>query len=118
MTIYDKKESRSITEVRLKLESEQADKQNAFLINQQTLHQASLVKAQRANEEQQLYVIISSLIALMFAWMLIRLMQSQYKLKVALSIDPLTGVDNRHSLINKAQAVFKQAKIKQTHLKV
>ncbi len=116
--IYDKKESRSITEVRLKLESEQADKQNAFLTNQQTLHQASLVKAQRANEEQQLYVIISSLIALMFAWMLIRLLQSQYKLKVALSIDPLTGVDNRHSLINKAQAVFKQAKIKQRDLSI
>ncbi len=117
-TIYDKTESRSMTELRLKLESEQADKQNKLLNNEKSLHEASLLKAQRANEEQQLYVIISSLIALTFAWLLIKLLQSQHKLKIASSIDALTGIDNRHSLIKKAQALIKQAKIKQKDFSV
>jgi diguanylate cyclase (GGDEF)-like protein len=108
--IYDKKESSSITQVRLKLESEQADKQTEFLNNQQHFHQVTLHKAKLANEEHQLYIIISSIITLLLIWLLITLLQSQYKLTVASNRDPLTGINNRYSLIKKIQAVFKQAK--------
>jgi diguanylate cyclase (GGDEF)-like protein len=108
--IYDKKESSSITQVRLKLESEQADKQTEFLNNQQHFHQVTLHKAKLANEEHQLHIIISSIITLLLVWLLITLLQSQYKLTVASNRDPLTGINNRYSLIKKIQAVFKQAK--------
>ncbi len=111
--IYDKKESRSITQVRLKLESEQADKQTELLNNQQHLHQVNLFNAQLVTEEQQLYIIISFMIALLLIWMLITLLQSQYKLSIACTMDPLTGIDNRHSLMKKTQLAFKQAKIAQ-----
>jgi diguanylate cyclase (GGDEF)-like protein len=108
--IYDKKESSSITQVRLKLESEQADKQTELLNNQQHLHQASLYKAKLASEEHQLYIMISSIITLLLIWLLITLLQSQHKLTIASNRDPLTGINNRHSLIKKIQAAFKQAK--------
>jgi len=114
--LYEKEDSRSIAEVRLSLESEQADLQSEILQNQQALHEASLVEAKLANEEQRLYLIITALVALAFAWLLVKLVQSQHKLKIATSIDSLTQIENRRSLMKSAQLAFNQAKNRQNHL--
>jgi len=114
--LVEKEDDRSIAQVRLKLESEQADLQSEILQNQQALHEASLVEAKLANEEQRFYLIISALVALAFAWLLIKLIQSQHKLKIATSIDSLTQVANRRSLMKVAQHAFNQANYRKNHL--
>jgi diguanylate cyclase (GGDEF)-like protein len=116
--LYEKEDDRSITQVRLRLESEKADKQSKVLYNQKSRHEASLHKANLANEVQRIYLIISALVALAFAWVLVKLIQSQHKLKVASSIDALTGTSNRRSLMIKSQEAFKLAKAKQHHLSI
>lgn len=116
--LYENEDNRSIAQVRLKLEAEQADKQSKVLQSQKKRHEASLYKAILQNEEQRVYLIISALVALAFAWVLVKLIQSQKKLKIASSIDALTGAANRRSLMIRSQEAFKRAKKKQFHLSV
>lgn len=96
----DKEDTRSVEQVRLNLESEQADLRNKVLQDQKLLHEAALTQAKIDNEEQNIYLLLSSLIALAFAWLLVKLLQGQKKLKIASSIDQLTGVANRRSLMH------------------
>jgi len=107
---YENEDRRSITQVRLRLEAERADKENALLHNQQVTHEKNLRQAKLEHEEQRLYLIVSALITLALAWVLTKLIQSQHQLKTASSIDTLTGVANRRSLMKKAQKSFKQSK--------
>ena len=116
--VYESEDDSSIAKVRLKLESEQADLQNNILKNQQALHEVSLTEAKIANDEQRLYLIISALVTLAFAWLLVKLIQSQHKLKIATNIDPLTQISNRRSLMKSAQLAFNKARSKQTSLSV
>ena len=96
----DKEDTRSVEQVRLHLESEQADARNKALQDQNLLHEAELTQARIANEEENIYLLLSALAALAFAWLLVKLLQGQKKLKIASSVDPLTGVANRRSLIH------------------
>lgn len=116
--MVEKEDVRSIAQVRLKLEGEQADLQSEILQNQQALHEASLVEAKLANKQQRLYLIISALIALAFAWLLVKLIQSQHKLKIATSIDSLTQIANRRSLMQAAQLAFNQARYRKNQLSI
>jgi len=115
---YENEDSRSITQVRLKLEAEQADKKNKVLYNEQKLYEASLVEANLDKKKQRTYLIISALVALAFAWILVKLAQSQQKLKIASSIDKLTGAENRRSLMFKSKEAFGLAKMKKTPLSI
>ncbi|PKI13256.1 GGDEF domain-containing protein [Colwellia sp. 12G3] len=116
--LYEKEDNRSIAQVRLRLEAEKADKQSKILYNQKILHEASLHQANLENKEQRAYLIISALVALCFAWVLVKLIQSQHKLKVASNIDTLTGAANRRSLMVKSHKAFKFAKTQQVHLSI
>ena len=116
--LYENEDNRSIAQVRLQLEAEQADKQNEILNNQKIRYEASFNEARLDNEEQRIYLIISALLVLAFAWVLVKLIQSQRKLRVASSIDTLTGIANRRSLMVKSQQVFKLAKAKQVNLSI
>jgi diguanylate cyclase (GGDEF)-like protein len=107
--LYENEDNRSITQVRLRLEAKQADKKNKVLDNQRILYEANLNEAKLENEAQRVYLIISALVALAFAWVLVKLIQSQKKLKVASRIDVLTGAANRRSLMLKSQKAFKLA---------
>ena len=116
--LYEKEDNRSITQVRLRLEAEKADKQSKVLYNQKVLHEASLHKVTVENEQQRFHLIISALVALAFAWVLVKLIQSQHKLKIASSIDALTGAANRRSLMIKSQQAFKLAKSRKFDLSI
>jgi len=107
--LYENEDNRSITQVRLRLEAAQADKQNKVLDNQRILYEANLNEAKLENEAQRVYLLISALVALAFAWVLVKLIQSQHKLKVASRIDTLTGTANRRCLMSKSQKAFKLA---------
>ncbi len=116
--LYENEDRRSIAQVRLRLEGEQADKENELLQNQETLYEASLHQAKLEHEEQRVYLMISGLITLAFAWVLIKLIQSQHQLRIASNIDALTGVANRRSIMKKAQRSFKQSKKKGASLSI
>lgn len=116
--LYENEDNRSIAQVRLKLEAQQADKQNKILHSQQARHEASLYEATVENKQQRIYLIISALVVLALVWVLVKLIQSQHKLNIASRLDLLTGVINRRSLMAKSQAAFTRAKKNQTHLSV
>lgn len=116
--LYEKEDNQSIAKVRLKLEGEQADLQNEILQNQQALHESSLAEAKFSKDEQRFYLLISALVTLAFAWLLVKLIQSQQKLKIATSIDSLTQIANRRRLMKSAEFVFNHAKIKKKHLSI
>jgi diguanylate cyclase (GGDEF)-like protein len=116
--LYENEDNRSIEQVRLRLEAEQADKKNEVLQKQQLRYEANLRDVKSENEEQRLYLIISALVALAFAWVLIKLIQSQHKLKIASNIDTLTGVANRRSLLKKSSEAFKLSKAKNIDLSI
>jgi diguanylate cyclase (GGDEF)-like protein len=105
--MYENEDNRSITQVRLKLEAEQADKKNKILHSQEVMHRANLRGVKLEHEEQRVYLIISALITLAIAWVLVKLIQSQRKLKIASNIDALTGVANRRSLMKKLEESLK-----------
>ncbi|ALO35758.1 diguanylate cyclase [Colwellia sp. MT41] len=116
--LYENEDNRSIAQVRLKLEGEQADKRNKILHHKKDLYNENLRAATLANEEQRFYLIISALVALAFAWVLVKLLQSQHKLKIAANVDTLTGVANRRSLMKQAQQAFKFTQVKQDNLTI
>jgi diguanylate cyclase (GGDEF)-like protein len=116
--LYENEDNRSVAQVRLRLEGEQADKQNKVLYGQQMLHEANLYGVKLESEEQRFYFLIGTLVSLALFWVLVKLLQSQHKLKVASNIDALTGVANRHRLMNQSQKAFKVAQEKQTDLSV
>lgn len=105
--LYENEDNRSIAQVRLRLEAEQADKQSEALHNQQVLYEANLQDVKLEHEVQRVYLIISALVTLAFAWILIKLIQSQRKLKIASNIDALTGIANRRSLMKKSEELLK-----------
>lgn len=113
---YESVDVQSVAATRLSLESEQADLKNKLLKNENTVHEASLIEARKVNKEQQLYIIASAIVAIALAWLVIKLIYSQRQLKIASTIDSLTGIANRRSLMKKALLAFNSAKSKNTSL--
>jgi diguanylate cyclase (GGDEF)-like protein len=115
---YENEDVHSLAETRLSLESEQADLKQKLLQNENIINEASLVEAKKANEEQRLYLIISALVALALAWLLVKLIYSQRQLEVASTIDSLTGIANRRSLMKKTSLAVKLAKTKNLNISI
>lgn len=108
--LYENEDDLSVTQVRLKLEAEQAEKQSKILLSQKVRYEASLSKVTSENKVQRAYLIISVIIVIAFAWLLIKLIQSQRKLTTNSRTDRLTGVANRRSLLDKSEQILKRAK--------
>ncbi len=106
----------SVEQVRLDLESKQADLVKTVLQKQQQRQDTALSAVQIANKEQQLYVFIGSLTIVTIAWLLVKLIYSHKKLKAASHLDALTGVLNHRRLIYQGGRVFSQLKNKQQPL--
>lgn len=116
--LYENEDNRSIAKVRLRLEAEQADKKSQQLQDQQAYYEENLLQAELESKQQRSFLVISALVALAFAWVLIKLVQSQQKLKIASSIDSLTGIKNRRSLMKKSQQAFKSAQARSNPLSI
>ena len=90
-----KEQISSIAEVRLALEVKQADLHTELLENEQILQEVALLEAQKKQQQQKYYLLYIAVVALIFAWLLIKLIQGQRRLYKMLNIDILTGVANR-----------------------
>ncbi len=112
--LRDEKETQSVAEVRLALEAKEADLQTQVLENKQTLQQISLLEAEQKQKRQKLYLLYIAVVALIFAWLLAKLVQGQHRLYQVSSIDMLTGIANRRELMKKGNKSFQQSKSKNT----
>lgn len=116
--LRDEKHTQSVAEVRLALEVKEADFQKKVLKNKQTLQEISLLEAEKKQEQQKLYLLYIAVVALIFAWLLVKLVQVQHKLYKASSTDVLTGVVNRRELMIKGRKLLHKAKVKKTDISV
>jgi diguanylate cyclase (GGDEF)-like protein len=112
--LREKSHTQSIAEVRLSLEAKQADLHKQILKNKQTLQEISLLEEEQKQAQQKLYLFYIAVVALIFAWILIKLVQGQRKLHKASSIDMLTGIANRRKLMRKGRQLLQKAKTKNT----
>lgn len=116
--MVDQKHIQSIAEVRLSLEAKEADLHKEVLKNEQTIQEISLLEAQKKQKKQTLYLFFIAIVALIFAWLLVKLIQGQRKLSQASRFDMLTGVANRNVLMKKGWKLLSIAKAKKTDFSV
>lgn len=113
-----KEHTRSVVEVRLTLEAQRADLHKKILENKYSLQNLALKEASTKQKQQRVYIISIAIIALLFAWLLVKLIQGQRRLDRASSIDMLTGIANRRSIMKDGHKLFTQATNKGTSLSV
>lgn len=116
--LRDKKHVQSVAEVRLALEAKEADLHKQVLENQQILQEITLSTAEQMQQQQKYYLVFIAVVALIFAWLLVKLIQGQRKLHHASSVDMLTGIANRRKLMRKGRQLLHRAKTKNTHFSV
>ncbi|MBL4822379.1 MAG: GGDEF domain-containing protein [Colwellia sp.] len=108
----------SIAEVRLALEVKQADLQTKLLENKQISQETALLEAEKQQQQQRYYLLYTAVVALIFAWLLIKLIQDQRRLYKVSNIDLLTGIANRKKTLKTGKLLFKKAKLQQSDLSV
>lgn len=116
--LRDEKFTQSVAEVRIALEAKEEDLQKKILKNEEALQQISLLEAEKKQEQQKNYLFYIAVVALIFAWLLVKLIQGQHRLYKASSRDMLTGISNRRALMRKGKKLLHQAKIKKTAFSV
>ena len=110
--LRDKKHIQSVVEVRLALEAKEADLQQEVLKNNQALQEISLSAAEKKRNKQKVYLFYIAVVALIFSWLLIKVIQGQRRLYQAANKDRLTGIANRRALIRKGTKLLIQAQLK------
>ncbi|QOL26824.1 GGDEF domain-containing protein [Thalassotalea sp. LPB0316] len=98
-----------VTELKMQFESEQADVAAKILEEQKAINNLALEKAKASSQFQWQLSLAVTLIALLFAWGFIKLVQKQRVLKAVSQTDPLTGVANRYRLLTIGQRLIDEA---------
>ena len=113
-----KEHVQSTAEVRLTLEAKEADLHKQVLENKRKLQEVELNDAKAKQQQQKLYLLYIAVVALVFAWLLVKLIQGQRKLHKASSIDMLTGIANRRKLMRKGRKLLLRAKAKNSEFAI
>ncbi len=108
----------SVATVRLELESEQADLHKKMLEDKEHLNNLAFIKAQQEYSQQKYYLTFISVVALIFAWLIVRLIQNKRQLSKISNIDVLTGISNRRNLLKQGSSSFMKAKHKSENFSV
>lgn len=117
-TLRKKEQISSIAEVRLALEVKQADLHTKLLENKQTLQEVALLEAEQKQQQQKYYLLYIAVVALIFAWLLIKLFQDQSRLHKMSNTDMLTGIANRRKALKQGLLLFNKAKVQKSALSV
>lgn len=113
-----KEQISSIAEVRLALEVKQADLHTKLLENKQRIQEVALRDAEKKQQQQKYYLLYIAVVALVFAWLLIKLIRDHRRLYEMLNMDMLTGVANSRRILRKGKYLLNKAKIKQNDLSI
>jgi diguanylate cyclase (GGDEF)-like protein len=104
------RQSGKIQDIRIRYESEQAALRKKLLEKKSSNQALILLKAKADRQNQQTYFFLASLVTLIFAWLLVRLIKNQKKLLEISRIDSLTGLLNRRRFLQVAEQLFAQTK--------
>jgi diguanylate cyclase len=110
LTLPEKSDIDGVEDLRMRYESEQADLQTKILEQKESVQSLLLSEAKSDVKDRRVFIIIFALIALVLAWILIKIINGQKKLLVATRTDSLTNVFNRRRLMQLGNELFKQAK--------
>ncbi|MEW6982358.1 diguanylate cyclase [Colwelliaceae bacterium 6471] len=99
----------AIEELRLRYESEHADLENKLLAQKKSVNELELNKANQQVENQRLYVMVMAIVALGFAYFLLKVLRGHKRLLTITRTDGLTGVANRRHLFEFGNQYFDQA---------
>lgn len=98
-----------IEELRLRYESEQADLLNKILEEKKSLNTLELDKADKTEQKQRLLLLMTAVFALVFAWLLIKVVYGHKSILKASRTDSLTGILNRRRLMQLGERLVNSA---------
>ena len=107
-----------IEELRLSYESQQADFKNKLLEQEQSVQIIQLNNMTYHENNLQLLIVFVSLVMLVLAWFLLKMVQGQKHLLRVSQIDDLTGVINRRHLVELGEKMFVSTHFKQQDFSV
>jgi diguanylate cyclase (GGDEF)-like protein len=110
LSLPEKSDVDGIEDLRMRYESEQADLQTKILEQKESVQSLSLSEAKSDASDRKFFIIVFALIALVLAWILIKIINGQKKLLFATRTDNLTNVTNRRRLMQLGNELFDQAK--------
>ncbi|MDG1751002.1 MAG: diguanylate cyclase [Thalassotalea sp.] len=110
LSLPEKSNFDGIEDLRMRYESEQADLQKKILEQKESVQSLLLSEAKSDAKDRKIFIFVFALIALVLAWILIKIINGQKKLLIATRTDSLTNVANRRRLMQLGNDVFKQAK--------
>ncbi|MEW6990768.1 diguanylate cyclase [Colwelliaceae bacterium 6441] len=96
-------------DIRMRYESEQADLHNKILEQEKSVQSLLLSDAKKNSDNRQILIISFALIALILAWILVKIIRGQRQLLTATRTDSLTRVANRRRLIELGERIFEQS---------
>ncbi len=88
-----------VEDLRMRYESEQADLAKKILEQKQSLQSLALKDVAKQSESRQLLTMIIAVVAIVLAWILIKIILGQKQLLAMSNTDSLTGVVNRRRLM-------------------
>lgn len=107
-----------VEELRLSYESQQADFKNKLLEQEQSVQIIQLNNMTYHESNLQLLIVFVSLVMLVLAWLLLKMVQGQKHLLRVSQIDDLTGVINRRHLVELGEKMFVSTYFKQQDFSV
>lgn len=110
LSLPEKSDIEGTEDLRMRYESEQADLQNKILAQKESVQSLLLSEAKSDAKEKNTFIIFFALLALVLAWILIKIISGQKKLLIATRTDSLTNIANRRRIIQQGENLFKQAK--------
>ncbi|WP_286234999.1 GGDEF domain-containing protein [Thalassotalea sediminis] len=99
-----------VEDLRMRYESQQADLDKQLLEQKKSVQELMLKETQRTVENRQWFIVLFAIVALILAWILIKIITGQRKLLLATRTDSLTGVSNRRHILAEAEKAFNLAK--------
>lgn len=114
LEIYKNDRIAAVQDVRIRYESEQAERQRKGLKKQAVLQSLELLKIENSRQQQKLYFLLMALVVVIFAWLLHRLARGQQRLLTSSRLDNLTGLVNRRRLMQLGFKRLKMSQIQQT----
>ena len=109
LSLPEKNNIDGIEDLRMRYESEQADLQTKILEQQESVQSLLLSEAKNDLKERNIFIAIFAIIALILAWILLKIISGQKKLLIATRTDSLTHAINRSRLMQLGDEIFNQA---------
>lgn len=115
---HDNEKNKSLTEVRVKFDTEQKEKENLLLIKDNELKQLKLNEEERKNTINYLFIMIIAVVAIVISVLLYKQIQLRKMYRNMAMRDELTGAYNRRAILAFADARLQEATASDSHFTV